>query len=103
MKPKTMKPKPKTPKQMLRLAMDSPERWVLRIEYDTPTEIQERIISPYRNNDGLVLALCLCRAESRYFHLNKMLSIALVPASDVMIPTAMVVTKKPSANDCAET
>lgn len=76
-----------TPRRAIRLAMDSPERWVVELIYtDAKGKKTHRLVSPVRwRTDELFVALCLGREEFRTFRLERCSGIRLRQASDVIM------------------
>ena len=77
----------RTPRQAIRLAMDSPERWVIEFNYtDARGNETHRTVSPVRwKNEHIFTALCLRREACRTFKLSHCRNIVVRPAADVMM------------------
>lgn len=88
--------------KVIRKAIANPDDWVLQIDYrDKKGTITRRVVSPIRlvGKTGM-LALCLCREESRQFNLSQCSNITLLPAADVLMPVPMRVIEN---NDAPKT
>lgn len=85
-------PTPRTPEQLLRIAMLDSDTWVVEMEYaDSKGKRTRRTISPIRfAAPNRILGLCLCREEPRQFHLSRCENFRLIPADEVIMPVAMV-------------
>lgn len=83
----------------IRKAIASPDDWVLQIDYlDKKGITTRRVVSPIRvvGNDRM-LALCLCREETRQFNLSQCSNITLQPAANVLMPVPMRVVESTEA------
>jgi predicted DNA-binding transcriptional regulator YafY len=78
-------------RQLLSVAMQSPDELVLSLEYvDSKGVKTRRIVSPIRFlASGRFLGLCLCRCEPRQFHLERCSNLKLCRASDYLMPVPM--------------
>lgn len=89
---------------VIRKAIASPDDWVLQIDYrDKKGITTRRVVSPIRviGNDRM-LALCLCREETRQFSLSQCSNITLQPAANVLMPVPMEVIH-PAADETKST
>lgn len=79
----------------IKLAMERPDDWVLRIVYvDENGRKTRRIVSPIRygrhrgvSGYAAFQALCLARQEPRWFKVFGCHNVELVRASEVLMPT----------------
>lgn len=87
-------------RNIIRKAVESPDDWVLQIDYlDKKGITTRRVVSPIRIvGKDRMLALCLCREETRQFHLSQCSNITLLEASDVLMPVPMHVVESTEAN-----
>ncbi len=73
-------------------ALHDPDNWVIRLHYKDGNGVTTiRTVSPYRIDDDSMLVLCLAREECRRLKLSRCSQIALVPASDVLMPVEIEV------------
>jgi predicted DNA-binding transcriptional regulator YafY len=78
-----------TLRQAIRKCMDSPERWVLKIDYvDRKNRETVRVISPtcWLNGSFVFRALCLGREDTRAFHVASVRRWQVIPAHEVLMP-----------------
>lgn len=71
----------------LRMAMESPDDWVLRVRYtDKSAAVTERIVSPIRFDQSRLRVFCLGRGGVRVFDLKRLDVLELVDAAQVVAP-----------------
>lgn len=77
-------------RDIIREAMQNSDELVVEMEYcDSAGQQSRRVISPIRYlSSGRLLALCLCRAEPRQFHLDRCSNLQLRRSSDFLMPVA---------------
>ncbi|MEP3478465.1 MAG: hypothetical protein ABJZ55_04400 [Fuerstiella sp.] len=87
-------------RNIIRKAIESPDDWVLQIDYlDKKGITTRRVVSPIRIvGKDRMLALCLCREETRQFHLTQCSNMTLLQACDVLMPVPMHVVQTAEQN-----
>lgn len=80
-------------RNILIMAMHSPEDYVVSLEYlDSKGAVTRRIVSPIRFlTGGRFLGLCLCREEPRQFYMDRCRNVKLCRASDFVMPVPVTV------------